>query len=114
MELLKENFIFGVGNNLESFNSICSKIYTKGFIAHNVILREFVMNGLVGFISCVALIMLLINIISKTKDRLLVIITLNTIIICMIEDFLHVQRGVLLFIPLFCFLLFASESKKIL
>ena len=94
--IIKNNFISGVGaGNLSKASSLLCD--NDILIPHNIYLRSFAENGILGFLILVAISFYLIKHSLKSKDYLYLNIVLLLILGGLIEDFIFLQRGVLFF-----------------
>lgn len=98
IELLKENFFFGVGlKNIKSFEVLVSG-EKKPLIPHNLYIHDFLSNGFLGFLFILYIFFYLLKKANKSKDTLFITFVFMTFILGFTEDFLYLQRGVFFFL----------------
>ncbi|MGG7037090.1 MAG: O-antigen ligase family protein, partial [Flavobacterium sp.] len=119
VSLSKENFITGVGfENLQSELNSCfrsnydSDFYKKNnYMTHNYYFYIFISSGIIGLLFYLIYLFNIIKIALKNKSFLFNLFLLNTLIVCLIEDYLYRHYGLLYFnLMLVCFI---QHSKTI-
>ncbi|MDO6818172.1 O-antigen ligase [Zobellia sp. 1_MG-2023] len=112
VELIGENFLFGVGEkNITGFMvSINGEI--TALIPHNVFLKETLSNGLIGLVILLFLFGYILYYATKSNDRIFKYFLILVLTICFIEDFIYLQRGLFLFVFLSVFFVNVNRSRS--
>ncbi|MCK9255848.1 MAG: O-antigen ligase family protein [Bacteroidales bacterium] len=104
VELIKNNFWFGVGTgdivyeyDKFYFDNNYKKAYSFHTDPHNQFARTFVSNGVFAFISLLSIFILLFHQAFKKKHFLLLLWTIICILLFNVEDMFSYQRGVMFF-----------------
>ncbi len=108
LNIIKQNFLFGIGD--ESINEVFFKIgenYVR-LIPHNMYLKELLSNGIIGFVILIILFFFLVYTSVKLKNKERLLLCFLVMSYGMIEDYIYLQRGVFFF--LFFSLLFSSNK----
>lgn len=111
IKVLKRNFVNGVGyKNIKLATQYCETYHLESFIPHNSILYETVANGIIGLIFILFFYYKLSTYFLKAKDFIFRATLVNIILLSLIEDIFHRQRGVF-FVTLFISLLIVLSYK---
>lgn len=102
--IIKENFWFGVGTGDMAYHmsdyykeNNYQGAYIHHISPHNQFVRSFVMHGVFGFLSIVAMFGLMIYVAIKEKHFLLMFWVFIMIFLFNVEDILGIQDGIIFF-----------------
>ncbi len=102
--IIKENFWFGVGTGDMAYHmsdyykeNNYQGAYIHHISPHNQFVRSFVMHGVFGFLSIVAMFVLMIYVAIKEKHFLLMFWVFIMIFLFNVEDILGIQDGIIFF-----------------
>ena len=98
MNLISQNYLFGIGLDNIKDNEIIIQGEIKALIPHNVYLHDFLSNGLIGFILILYMFFFLFKRAHENRDRLFLTFTIMCFLLGLTEDFLYLQRGVFFFV----------------
>ncbi len=120
LKIAKENWVKGIGyENLQNSLNDCYKSNYKSsfyldhnYMTHNYYLYTLISSGILGFIIYLIYIFNLIKISLKKKSFLLNVLLINTLIICVVEDYFFRQHGSLYFNVLLMIFIRYHENKK--
>ena len=98
MNLISQNYLFGIGLDNIKDNEIIIQGEIKALIPHNVYLHDFLSNGLIGFILILYMFFFLFKRANENRDRLFLTFTIMCFLLGLTEDFLYLQRGVFFFV----------------
>lgn len=108
--LLKDNYILGVGNdNIKGLVNSCNML--AGYNdTHNIWLQAWLSNGIIEVAILIIIFFILIK--KGLKNKLLLLFTIITLSVGMIEHIFNLQRGVMFF-TFFSLMLLIKEEKTI-
>ena len=114
LEIIQENLLFGIGerNILKYFVEI-NEVKTV-LIPHNSFLKELLSNGLLGLIVLLGLLVYSIFIAYKSGNLVFQYFLILVIGLCLIEDFLYMQRGLFFFVFFTVFFVNTGNRKNLI
>jgi O-antigen ligase len=119
--IIKENFWFGVGTGDIAYHmsdyykdNNYQGAYIHHISPHNQFVRSFVMHGVFGFLSIVAMFGLMIYVAIKEKHFLLMFWIIIMIPLFMVEDMLGIQDGIIFFCFYSSYFILNPSETKIL
>ncbi|MFD0964602.1 O-antigen ligase family protein [Pseudofulvibacter geojedonensis] len=98
LELIKENFWFGIGGNHIKDYQLLIDDNIKPLIPHNLYIHELLANGILGLILILIMLGFLLRKSFTTNNFILATLTVICILLSLTEDFLYLQRGVFFFV----------------
>ena len=98
INLINQNFLFGIGLDNIKDNNVIINGETKALIPHNVYLHDFLSNGLIGFVLLLGMFFFLFKRGYENKDNLFLTLITMCFLLGFTEDFLYLQRGVFFFV----------------
>ncbi|ARV09690.1 hypothetical protein BTO05_08555 [Winogradskyella sp. PC-19] len=111
-EILKENWFAGIG--AKNFSEISALICNNDvFIPHNIYLRVFVANGILGLIILLGLIFVIAKDAFRKKDWVYISLIIMLILGGLTEDLIYRQQGVLFFIFFISLFYMSNKQSKV-
>lgn len=117
LQVIKNNFIFGVGAGdcpdelLKQY--LLNKFqhgYERKFNSHNQFLTTFISTGIIGFTLLIAMLIVLIKIAIKQKNLLLLIFVFINTLFFLSESVLERQQGIVFFVFFSAFLVVIKSN----
>ncbi|SEB65373.1 hypothetical protein SAMN05192540_1183 [Maribacter dokdonensis] len=113
VEIIDENFLFGIGEKNILKHTVTINDVVTTLIPHNSFLKELLSNGFLGFSILTSLLGYVIYLAFKTNNSLFQYFLVLVISLCLIEDFMYLQRGLFFFIFFTVFFCNTSIRKNL-
>ncbi|MEM7486712.1 MAG: O-antigen ligase family protein [Bacteroidota bacterium] len=98
MSIISENIWFGIGEkNIAQHKVLIGEELTQ-LIPHNVFLKEILSNGIFGLLIVLSLFAILVYKAIIIKNNSVYSFLFLILALCMIEDYIYIQRGLFFFI----------------
>ncbi|SHJ58958.1 hypothetical protein SAMN04488007_0806 [Maribacter aquivivus] len=114
LEIIEDNLLFGIGEkNILNYTVVINEVKTV-LIPHNSFLKELLSNGLLGLIILFCLLGYLIFIAFKSGNLIFQYFLILVLGLCLIEDFLYMQRGLFFFVFFTVFFINTGNRKNLI
>ncbi|MEP2277879.1 hypothetical protein [Maribacter sp.] len=114
LEIIEDNVLFGIGEkNILKYTVVINEVKTV-LIPHNSFLKELLSNGLLGLIILFCLLGYLIFIAFKSGNLIFQYFLILVLGLCLIEDFLYMQRGLFFFVFFTVFFINTGNRKNLI
>ena len=114
LEIIEDNLLFGIGEkNILKYSVEINEVKMV-LIPHNSFLKELLSNGLLGLIILFCLLGYLIFYAFKSGNLIFQYFLILVLGLCLIEDFLYMQRGLFFFVFFTVFFINTGNRKNLI